>query len=63
MDGVPLDAEEPALLNHLLASLAAFFEEHERCGDLNGGVEGERVWMTCTCGVTISRTLEPSHRQ
>jgi hypothetical protein len=23
------------------------------------GVEGERVWMTCTCGAVINRALEP----
>jgi hypothetical protein len=31
-------------------SLNAFFQEHQYCGDLDGGVEGDRVWMTCTCG-------------
>ena len=28
--------------------------EHEYCGELDGGVEGDRVWMTCTCGATIN---------
>src|SRR4030095_1798279 len=27
----------------------AFYQEHRRCGDLDGGVEGDRVWMTCSC--------------
>jgi hypothetical protein len=31
----------------LLRDLYAFYPEHERCGELDGGVEGERVWMTC----------------
>jgi hypothetical protein len=33
----------------LLHDLYAFYLEHRRCGELDGGVEGERVWMTCTC--------------
>jgi hypothetical protein len=33
----------------LLRELQAFYLEHEYCGELDGGVEGERVWMTCTC--------------
>jgi hypothetical protein len=28
------------------------------CGDLDSAVEDDRVWMTCTCGAAISRTLE-----
>jgi hypothetical protein len=27
----------------LLAALDAFMQEHRRCGDLDGGVDGERV--------------------
>jgi hypothetical protein len=27
----------------LLAALDAFLQEHRRCGELDGGVEGERV--------------------
>jgi hypothetical protein len=30
----------------LLADLSAFVNEHQHCGDLDGGVEGDRVWMT-----------------
>jgi hypothetical protein len=37
---------------------AAFFLEHRRCGDLDGGVESDRVWMSCTCGVVISRNAD-----
>jgi len=29
--------------------LEAFIQEHQRCGELDGGVEGERIWMTCAC--------------
>jgi hypothetical protein len=32
----------------LFAALYAFFTEHQYCGDLDGGVDGDRVWMTCT---------------
>jgi hypothetical protein len=39
----------------LLADLGAFFQEHERCGDLDSGLDGDRVWMTCTCGAVIAR--------
>lgn len=42
----------------VLAALYAFFQEHLHCGDLDGGVEGERVWMTCTCGGAISRPAD-----
>jgi len=30
------------------AAFEAFILEHEYCGDLDGGVDGDRVWMTCT---------------
>jgi hypothetical protein len=29
----------------LFAALYAFFQKHQYCGDLDGGVEGDRVWM------------------
>ena len=32
----------------LFAALLAFFHEHQYCGELDGGVDGDRVWMTCT---------------
>jgi hypothetical protein len=41
----------------LLADLDAFLQEHRRCGDLDAAVEGDRVWMTCTCGARINRTV------
>ena len=52
----------PGELSQLLASLVAFLAEHQRCGEMDGGADEERVWMTCTCGAVISRTLEPAHR-
>jgi hypothetical protein len=47
----------------LLDALYGFYQEHERCGDLDSAVEDDRVWMTCTCGAVISRALEPARRQ
>jgi hypothetical protein len=40
------------------AGLEAFILEHEYCGELDGGVEGDRVWMTCTCGATFASRSE-----
>ena len=31
----------------LLAALHAFSQEHERCGELDSAVDGDRVWMAC----------------
>jgi hypothetical protein len=39
-----------------LPALDAFFQEHRRCGELNSGVEDERVWMTCECGAEIAHS-------
>ena len=44
------------LQDPLLRDLFAFYLEHERCGDLDGGFEGNYVWMTCTCGAMICRS-------
>jgi hypothetical protein len=38
-------------------ALAAFILEHEYCGELEAGVEEDRVWMTCTCGAVIRRLI------
>ena len=43
----------------LSAALEAFILEHGYCGELDGGVEGDRVWMTCTCGAVINRSADP----
>jgi proteasome lid subunit RPN8/RPN11 len=42
------------------SALEAFIREHEYCGELDTGLEGDRVWMRCTCGAVIVRTPEPS---
>jgi hypothetical protein len=41
----------------LLDDLHASLQEDRRCGELDSGVEGERVWMTCDCGAGLSRSL------
>jgi hypothetical protein len=30
------------------AALEAFIREHEYCGELDTGLDDDRVWMTCT---------------
>src|SRR5262245_63192098 len=38
------------------------YQEHRRCRDLDRSVEGDRVWMTCTCGRDRKSTrLNSSH--
>jgi len=44
----------------LLAALDAFIQEHRRCGDLDGGLDGERVWMACESGAQMTRRLDMS---
>jgi hypothetical protein len=41
----------------LLAALDAFYLEHRKCGELNGDVEGDIVWMTCPCGAVVVRAM------
>lgn len=54
--GMPSPHEPgPGELADPLASLAAFLAEHRRCGELDIGLEGEYVWMRCSCGAVIRR--------
>ena len=41
----------------LAATLAAFIREHEYCGELDTGLEDDRVWLTCTCGAVLVRVV------
>jgi hypothetical protein len=41
--------------SHLLAALYAFLQEHRRCGELASGLEGDHVWMRCSCGAVMWR--------
>jgi len=42
----------------LFEALYGFFQEHQYCGELDGGVEGDRVWVMCTCGAVINRRAD-----
>ncbi len=42
----------------LLAALDAFLQQHRRCGDLDGGVDGARVWMQCEYGAGIVQRVD-----
>jgi hypothetical protein len=42
----------------LFDALWAFYEEHEYRGELDTGIEGDRVWMTCSCGAEINRNVD-----
>jgi len=47
--------------DRLVLDFDAFFLEHRRCGDLNGGTDDERVWLACAaCGARIERAVETS---
>ena len=46
-------------VTRLLLDLDAFFLEHRLCGNLDGGADGERVWLSyLTCGARIERPVE-----
>ena len=40
----------------LLAALDAFLQEHRRCGELDGGLDGDTVWLVCSCGAQSVHT-------
>jgi hypothetical protein len=43
-----------------LEALVAFVAEHQRCGDLDCGVDNDYVWLQCSCGGFIMHpTSEP----
>lgn len=42
----------------LLAALEAFVQEHRRCGELDGGVEDDQVWMACACGAGVAHPIK-----
>jgi hypothetical protein len=41
----------------LLTELDAFFTEHQRCGDLDAGVDGPVVRIACECGARMARRV------
>jgi len=44
-------------MSAILRDLYAFSQEHRRFGELEGGVESDRVWMTCSCGAVLVRIV------
>jgi hypothetical protein len=38
----------------ILAALAAFFVEHQYCGELDGGRDNGNIWLECSCGAHIT---------
>jgi hypothetical protein len=38
---------------NLFDALYAFFQKHQYCGELDGGVEDNRIRMTCSCGAVL----------
>jgi hypothetical protein len=46
----------------LLTDLDAFFTEHQRCGDLDAGVDGPVVWIACDCGARMARRVDDDRR-
>jgi hypothetical protein len=41
----------------LLVALDGFLQEHRRCGELDGGVDDEHVWMACDCRGGIAHPI------
>jgi hypothetical protein len=46
-----------------LTDLDAFSTEHRCCGDLDGGIDGDIVCMTCDCGASIARRVDDDDRR
>jgi hypothetical protein len=42
----------------LLAARYALYQEHQYCGELDSDLQGDRIWMTCTCGARIEREAD-----
>jgi hypothetical protein len=42
------------LMRELLVALTAFFDEHQRCGELDGGRDSGYIWLGCSCGAQIA---------
>jgi hypothetical protein len=46
----------------VILTLDAFVQEHRRCSELDGGVDGDVVWMSCDCGAEIVRPAPEDDR-
>jgi hypothetical protein len=47
----------------LLTDLDGFYTEHRCCGDLDGGVDGDIVWMASDCGASMARRVDDDDRR
>src|SRR5882724_8624998 len=50
------------LMRELLVALTAFFDEHQRCGELDGGRENGYIWLGCSCGAQIAHPVSAPSR-
>ena len=42
----------------LFGALTAFFDEHQRCGELDGGRDDGHIWLRCSCGAQIAHATD-----
>jgi hypothetical protein len=42
----------------LLTDLDAFYVDHRRCDELEAGVDGAVVWISCDCGASMARRAD-----
>jgi len=56
-DAVPRSGYPSGPMKTLGEDLDAFYLEQRRCGELDGGANGEWIWMACSCGAMIARPL------
>jgi hypothetical protein len=47
------------MIDAIYAALEAFIREHEYCDELDTGLDGERVWMTCKAATSRSEKERP----
>jgi hypothetical protein len=41
-----------------LTDVDAFLTDHDRCGEVKAGIEGDVVWFACECGARIVRRAD-----
>ncbi len=49
---------ETTLFFGVLGAFVAF-DDHKRCGDLDGGLDNSYVWLECSCGAQIVHPAAP----
>jgi hypothetical protein len=40
-----------------LEVLVAFVAEHQLCGELDGGRDGDYIWLACSCGARAMQSV------